>query len=74
VPHRRGSFHEDWNDLLTRFAHKGTPAALEDQLHEANRIEQHREDELPVFDPHRLLFELSQHAERVWNRVGEDAD
>ena len=27
----KGSFHEDWSDMLERFGHRGTPAAIEDQ-------------------------------------------
>jgi hypothetical protein len=58
VPHRRGSFHEDWNDLLIRFAHRGTPAAIEDELRQA-KVKM-RGDRLPAFDFHKELFERSR--------------
>jgi hypothetical protein len=55
VPHRRGSFHEDWNDLLTRFAHRRKhdeprAAMLEKAQEEARQTGQ-------PFDPHHALFE-----------------
>lgn len=56
MPHRRGSFHEDWNDLLIRFAHRGTPAAIEDQLFEAEPKRKRRS----AFDFHKALFDRSQ--------------
>jgi hypothetical protein len=57
VPHRRGSFHEDWNDLLTRFAHrrrhdKPREELLERAMHEVL-------DEERRHDPHQALFELA---------------
>ena len=59
MPHRRGSFHEDWNDLLTRFAHR--------RKHEQPRallLEQAREEALkPDACPHKALFDLA-HSER----------
>ena len=55
MPHRRGSFHEDWNDMLIRFAHRGTPAAIEDQLDEVKRIRDRKQS----FDLHQALFERS---------------
>jgi len=61
VPHRKahkGSFQEDWDDLLVRFAHKGTPAALEDQILEARpKIEKSRE--CRSFMLNQALFEAS---------------
>ena len=59
MPHRRGSFNEDWNDLLTRFAHrrrheKPRAAMLEKAQHEAEHA---HVNEPP--DPHRKLFELA---------------
>ncbi|MCL6678682.1 hypothetical protein LZ519_05025 [Sphingomonas sp. RG327] len=55
MPHRRGSFHEDWNDLLTRFAHRRKHdeprAMLLDKAQEEAR--QTGRD----FDPHHALFE-----------------
>jgi hypothetical protein len=71
VPHRRGSFHEDWNELLVRFAHRGTPAALKDQVKEAQATARQPSGE---FDPHRALFERSARngdtfeGERAWTR------
>jgi hypothetical protein len=55
VPHRRGSFHEDWNDLLTRFAHrrrhdKPREELLEMAMHEVL-------DDERGGDPHQALFE-----------------
>jgi hypothetical protein len=55
VPHRRGSFNEDWNDLLTRFAQR--------RKHEHPRgemLEQAKEEALQPFDPHQALFERAQ--------------
>lgn len=54
MPHRRGSFREDWNELLERFAYRGTAAEKEDQLREAKRK--------PASQPdiHQLLFKRSQ--------------
>lgn len=57
VPHRRGSFHEDWNDLLIRFEHR--------RHHERARaglLEQAQEEALHAelcepFDPHQAMFE-----------------
>jgi hypothetical protein len=59
VPHRRGSFHEDWNDLLTRFAdrrkhERPRSAQLEKAKDEALHSELHK----PA-DPHQALFERS---------------
>jgi hypothetical protein len=55
VPHRRGSFHEDWNDLLTRFAHR--------RKHEQPRafLLEHAKEEALQSDlcPHQALFELA---------------
>ncbi len=59
MPHRRGSFHEDWNDLLTRFAHKGTPAAIDDQIHDA-KAKKRRSSRDKSWDFHEALFERSQ--------------
>lgn len=58
MPHRKGSFHEDWNDMLVRFAHRGTPAALKDQVDEA-RAGKNGAAPADVFDPHQALFEWS---------------
>jgi hypothetical protein len=59
VPHRRGSFHEDWNELLHRFGRKGTPAEFSDQLQEI-RPERKPPRRPQPFDPHRELLERSK--------------
>jgi hypothetical protein len=53
VPHRRGSFHEDWNDLLTRFAHRRKHDAPREAMLEQAQEEALRSD----FCPHQALFE-----------------
>ena len=58
MPHRRGSFREDWNQLLERFAHRRTPAANTDELPEAKQ-KKHR----PPRDIHQLLFKSSRPGE-----------
>jgi hypothetical protein len=55
VPHRRGTFRENWDQLLERFAHKGTPATREDQLRDAKSASRK-----PSEDVHQLLFKRSQ--------------
>ena len=60
MPQRRGSFHEDWNDLLERFAHRGTPAALEDQLREARPDNDRFRRECRSFQLNQALFETSR--------------
>jgi hypothetical protein len=55
MPHRRGSFREDWNELLERFAHRGTPAATDDQIREAKQRKPRRTP-----DVHQELFKRSQ--------------
>lgn len=62
---RRGSFHEDWNDLLLRFAHR----RMHEQPREA-RPEQAKEEALKSeicepFDPHQALFERAQVPKRA---------
>jgi hypothetical protein len=68
VPHRRGSFQEDGEDLLARFAHRGTPAALEDQIDEAKSDQEEKSRREPAWasDPHRALRELAN------REAGED--
>lgn len=61
MSHRRGSFQEDWNDLLTRFAHQ----RKHDDLHREEMLEQAQQESLEShlwerFDPHQALFEGSQ--------------
>lgn len=58
MPHRRGSFREDWNQLLERFAHRGTPAANADQLRNAKQKKRR-----PPRDIHQLLFKSSRPGE-----------
>ena len=58
MPHRNGSFHGDLSELLERFAHRGTPAALEDQLREANADGDRRRQ--CTFYLNQNLFERSQ--------------
>ena len=60
MSHRRGSFQEDWDDLLTRFAHQcrhnnPTREMLEQAQQES--LESHLWE---PFDPHQALFERSQ--------------
>jgi hypothetical protein len=61
VPHRRGSFHEDWNELLARFAHKGTPAEREEQFEQAKGKDKKRKARARAWDFHQQLFERSHH-------------
>ena len=58
MPHRQGSFHGDLSELLERFAHMGTPAALEDQLRDAKADEDQRR-QCPSY-LNQKLFERSQ--------------
>ena len=60
MAHRRGSFQEDWNDLLERFAHRGTPAALEDQLREASPKAKQFRRRCRSFRLNQALFEASR--------------
>jgi len=55
VPHRRGTFRENWEDLLDRFAHRGTPAAKADEPREAKSAKRKASQ-----DVHQLLFKKSQ--------------
>ena len=55
---RRGSF-QDWDDLLERFGHKGTPAALEDQLRQVEPKER-PERKCRAFRLNQALFEASR--------------
>jgi hypothetical protein len=59
VPHRKGSFQEDWNDLLTRFAHRRKhEQPREEMLEQAQEEALHSHLSEP-FDPHQALFERS---------------
>lgn len=55
----KGSFQEDWDELLTRFAHRGTPAAIEEQLDRARR-EVAGPEGCRVHRLNQALFERSQ--------------
>jgi len=55
VPHRRGTFRENWEELLERFAHRGTPATKDDQLRDAKSAKRKASE-----DVHQLLFKRSQ--------------
>ena len=55
MPHRRGSFHEDWNDLLTRFAHRRRHDKPREEMLEKAKEEALQSD----FCPHQALFELA---------------
>lgn len=55
MSHRRGSFLEGWHELLERFAHQSTPAALEDQLPQSKAKKRRRPP-----DVHHELFRRSQ--------------
>ena len=37
MPHRTGSFHENWGDLLERFGQLGPEAAIELEVRKARR-------------------------------------
>lgn len=67
MPHRRGSFREDRNELLKRFAHRGTPAASEDQLRDSCAMKQHAR----TADIHQQLFKLPRDAEVQKNGTDE---
>jgi hypothetical protein len=60
VPHRRGSFHEDWNDLLTRFAHRRKHELPREELLEQAKQEALHSEMGEPFDPHQALLERSQ--------------
>lgn len=60
MAHRRGNFHGDSNDLLERFGHRGTPAALEDQLRDIRPKEPAQRPPCPAFHLNQGLFERSQ--------------
>ena len=55
----RHSFKEDWSELLERFGHKGTPAALNDQLRDAEPKSPGRR-RCRAFHLNETLFERSQ--------------
>ena len=55
MPHRRGSFHEDWNDLLTRFAHRRKHDEPRAML--LDKAQKEARQTGRDFDPHHALFE-----------------
>ena len=57
MPHRRGSFHEDWNDLLTRFAHRRKHDEPRSALLRRAQEEALRSDLCEPFDLHQALLE-----------------
>ncbi len=59
MQNRRGSFHEDWNDLLTRFAHRRKHELPRGELLERAQEEALHADMCKPFDPHQALFERS---------------
>ena len=56
---RRGSF-ENRAEVLERFGHKGTPAALDDQLQSADTKRKKPRRECRSFKLNQSLFEQSQ--------------
>ena len=65
----RGSFHEDWNELLTRFAHR--------REHERHRVEQLERAQQETADSggcrnYRLNQALFERSEGAPNRHGRD--
>ena len=60
MPHRRGSFNEDWNDLLTRFAHRRKHEQPREALLEQAQDEALHSDLCEPFDPHQALLERAQ--------------
>ena len=60
MPHRRGSFHEDWNDLLTRFAHRRKHEQPRGELLERAQVEAHHSDGCPSYRLNQALFERSK--------------
>jgi len=60
VPHRRGSFQEDWNDLLTRFAHRRKHEQLREELLEQAKEEALHSETCEPIDPHQALFERAE--------------
>lgn len=59
MPHRRGSFHEDWNDLLVRFENRRACNNPRLNLLEQATQEALHADLCEPFDPHKALFERS---------------
>lgn len=60
MPHRRGSFQEDWDDLLTRFAHRRKHEQPREELLERAKEEALHSETCEPFDPHQALFERAQ--------------
>ena len=64
MPHRRGSFQEDWNDLLTRFAHRRKHEQPREERLEHAKEEALQPEDCEPLDPHQALFERA-----VWPRA-----
>ena len=60
MPHRRGSFHEDWNDLLTRFADRRRHDRPRAELLEQAQEEAQQNDSCPNFLLNEALFGLEK--------------
>jgi hypothetical protein len=65
VPHRRGSFHEDWNDLLMRFAQRRKHEQPRREMLERAKDEALPSDPCDRSDPHQALFERAQSSRRA---------
>ena len=59
MPHRKGSFHEDWNQLLTRFAHRRRHEESRQALLEKAQDEALQSELNEPHDPHQALFEMA---------------
>jgi hypothetical protein len=57
MPHRRGSFQEDWNDLLIRFAHRRKHDHPREEMLEQAQEEALHSELCEPSDPHQALFE-----------------
>ena len=60
MPHRKGSFHEDWNHLLTRFAQRRKHEESRQALLEKAKDEALQSELCERFDPHQALFEMAR--------------
>lgn len=60
MPHRKGSFQEDWNDLLARFAHRRKHEHPREEMLEQAKEEALHSELCEPADPHRALFERAQ--------------
>ena len=60
MPHRKGSFQEDWNDLLIRFAQRRRNEQPRGDMLEQAQDEALNSDLCEPFDPHQALLERAQ--------------